>query len=291
MKPKWRIGLIGPGRLGRAMVGELCRRGLPPQALAGRTQEKVVALAQRYGLRFCPMTEIHQTADLILLTVADDALASLATALSRSDGWQGKILLHTSGALDSNVLQPLRDVGARVGSLHPLQSFAGEERIPPGTVFGVEGDQAAKEAAEAIGQFLGGETFALPPGYKALYHAGACIAANFLVTITVLAGELFAAAGLAKEKVPAALLPLVENVVKNMGKLGPAQALTGPVSRGDAQTILRHIKALNDTRPDLLPLYLELSRRTLELAQANGLPAERVKAVEEILVRSNLEME
>ena len=76
-----------------------------------------------------------------------------------------------------------------------------------------------------------------------------------------------------------------------MGKLGPAQALTGPVSRGDAQTILRHIKALNDTRPDLLPLYLELSRRTLELAQANGLPAERVKAVEEILVRSNLEME
>ena len=138
---------------------------------------------------------------------------------------------------------------------------------------------------------MGGETFALPPGYKALYHAGACIAANFLVTITVLAGELFAAAGLAKEKVPAALLPLVENVVKNMGKLGPAQALTGPVSRGDAQTILRHIKALNDTRPDLLPLYLELSRRTLELAQANGLPAERVKAVEEILVRSNLEME
>ena len=188
MKPKWRIGLIGPGRLGRAMVGELCRRGLPPQALAGRTQEKVVALAQRYGLRFCPMTEIHQTADLILLTVADDALASLATALSRSDGWQGKILLHTSGALDSNVLQPLRDVGARVGSLHPLQSFAGEERIPQGPSSGLREIKRLRKRQRPLVNF-GRETFALPPGYKALYHAGACIAANFLVTITVLAGS------------------------------------------------------------------------------------------------------
>lgn len=290
MNLRWKIGLIGPGRLGIAMIGELCRRGLPPVALTGCTPEKVATVANRYGLKTCSVQDISDAADLILLTVADDALASLADLLSKEGSWQGKVVLHTSGALDSDILQPLRNAGAAVGSLHPLQSFAGEDRIPQGTVFGVEGDPAAKEAAMALGQFFNGETFILPPGYKSLYHAGACIAANFLVTLESLAGELMETAGLDREKVPGALLPLVEGVVENMRRLGLSQALTGPISRGDAQTIKGHITALKAAAPSLLPLYLQLSGYTLELAETNGLPADRAKMIRAILEQENSEM-
>lgn len=283
MKPQWKIGLIGPGRLGTALTGELCHHGLPPAVVAGRTREKVEAFVDRYGLKACSLGEVPEKAELILLTVSDDALLPLAKMLSQSGKWQGKIVLHTSGALESDVLQPLRAVGAFVGSLHPLQSFAGEDRIPEGTVFGVEGDPNALKAARALGAFLGGETFTLPLGYKALYHAGACMAANFLVTLEYLAGNVFVTAGLEPEKVPCALLPLVEGVVSNMRRLGVDKALTGPVSRGDAQTVGRHITALKEVHPAILPLYLQLTGFTLELAKANGLTAERVKSVQEIL--------
>lgn len=268
----YRIGLVGTGRLGRALAGELFQRGHHLAAVVGRDLLRAQEWAGHYGSIAVTQDDVAAKIDLLLLVTPDDALEHVANALSQYGDWHGKIVLHASGSLDSSVLLPLEKAGASVGSMHPLYSFTGDPEVPSGIYFGIEGSAPAQKAAERLVDFFAGIAFRLTPGTKALYHAAACIASNFMVTLADAAGLAMAAAGLPQESAVKSIMPLMTGVLRNIHAKGTEGALTGPIIRGDVKTLERHLDAFRMISPDLLPLYLELAEQTLALALRAGLP-------------------
>ena len=181
---------------------------------------------------------------------------------------------HASGLLAASALFPLREAGFALGSLHPLRSAADPARAAAAfaaTPCAVEGEAAATEALTDLVRALGGEPLSLDAAAKPLYHAAAVVACNYLVALEDAAAQLMAAAGLDPARGLQMLLPLVRGSVEALATLEtPAAALTGPVERGDAATVERHLVALARDTPHLLPLYREMGRVTLALAERKG---------------------
>jgi predicted short-subunit dehydrogenase-like oxidoreductase (DUF2520 family) len=224
-------------------------------------------------------------ADVVFLTVPDDAIAPLAASLGASPA-SGKIVFHTSGALTAAVLAPLAEAGAHPGTLHPLQTFAdpgaGPERLA-GVFWTGDGDARAMALAERLVADLGGRFLAVPAEGRALYHAAAVVASNYMVALADQAGRLMAAAGADPEEALAALLPLMRGTLENLARSGAGGALTGPVARGDAETVRRHLETLGAGRPEAAHLYRALGRACLELAASRGLDPERVAVLRRLL--------
>jgi predicted short-subunit dehydrogenase-like oxidoreductase (DUF2520 family) len=228
-----------------------------------------------------PPPWIRQTA-VVLLAVRDDAIGPLAQSLADSGLIdESHTILHLSGVLGQEVLAPLVPTRAALGSMHPLQTIADAERAPerlPGAWAAVEGMPRAMEVAEAIARAVGLRPFRVAPRVKAVYHAGAVFASNYFVVVEAVAQRLLRHAGLADAEAWEALRPLVRGTLENIERDGPPAALTGPVLRGDVDTIARHLAAL--TADDAI-LYRALGRAALELAQKRGMDdatAERVAA-------------
>ena len=200
---------------------------------------------------------------VLLLTVPDDAIAAVAEELARigGDEWRGRIVLHTSGALDSTVLSPLKARGAAVGSMHPLQSFSGVG-IPPlqGRIFAIEGDEPAVRVARSIARALEGTPIKLTAEKKALYHAAGAFAAGHLLAMEEAGVQLLMNAGIKRAAAMKALLSLSRQVLDNYEKLGPHYAWTGPLSRGDYGVVASHHRALQESRPEFLEAYQSVSR-------------------------------
>lgn len=274
------MGLIGPGRLGTAFACELAKRGAPLAAIAGREMKKADSLAKLAETVAVKSESLVDTCGLVMMAVPDDAIESVADQLSRTGRWHNKIALHTSGSLDSSALKALRDAGAAVGSIHPMQSFSGGRAVPVGTVFGIEGDPEAVKAGMAIADFFEGITVRLTAEKKPLYHAAACVAANYLVTLVETAQTMLGTAGLDEKQALHALLPLVGGVLENLRSNGTAKALTGPIARGDAKTIEKHLTALDQFHPELRELYTVLGEKTLELARKAGLDEEKAENIQ-----------
>ena len=284
MSIPWRIGIVGPGRLGTALAIELASRGYNATVIAGRNLEHATYLARRISSVAVLPSDVVFHSDLIILTVSDDSIEPLSKELSQKGDWQKKIVLHTSGSYNADVLTALGDQGAQIGGVHPLRSFTGEEHIPEGVYYGIEGEPQASDAACRLVNLLGGVPFMLTSGTKVLYHVAACFAANFTVALKDVADQLITEAGLTSEQANMLLVPLIEGVVANIRRNGTARALTGPIARGDSGTVKRHCKALKSTRPDLLLIYITLARQTLDLALRNGLPEIRSRDIEDVLV-------
>lgn len=283
MNLSWKIGLLGAGRLGTALTGELYRRGLSVVAIADRDSEKAKILTDHFCTSLVTTKELAQRADLVIIAVPDDAIAEVAQELSETGDWQDKIALHTSGSRSSEVLSPLKAVGAAVGSIHPLQSFSGGESIPAGTVYGIEGDAIAVDAAQKLARFLDGRPLMLTSENKPLYHAAACMAANYLVTLLDLAQKMLISAGLQEGEAIPALFPLVDGVLGNVRRNGTVKGLTGPIVRGDAETVAAHLTAITEQTPEILPIYLAMAQATLNLAVEAGLPADNQQAIREVI--------
>lgn len=280
----YRIGLVGTGRLGTAFAGELLRRGHNIAAVVSREPLRAREWALRYGTVVVPENQIMMETDLLILATPDDVLGDTVNALSSfSGGWHGKIVVHTSGSLGSSVLAPLEQAGAFIGSMHPLCSFAGEPRIPQGIYFGIEGSAPACQAAQELVEFLAGYPLNLEPDAKTLYHAAACMAANYAVALADAAGQTMAAAGLPIDLATQALMPLMAGVIENIRLRGTEGALTGPIIRGDAKTVQRHLQTLEERLPKTLPLYRFLAQHTLDLANRAGLCEEKREAIETTL--------
>ena len=213
-----------------------------------------------------------RAAEIVLITVPDRAIETTAGTIAAGgplpDRWMG---LHTSGYHSSSALAPLAEAGGSVGSLHPLQSFAGvSEALEclPGTRCFYEGDDPAR--IRALVETLQGIPVEIDPALKPLYHAAAATASNLLVTVVDLALEIGASAGLARDDLLAALLPLVAGSVRNLEEVGLPRALTGPIARGDVSTLAGHLEAIRRGAPHLLEPYVALSRRTVDLADRKG---------------------
>lgn len=222
-------------------------------------------------------------AALVLIAVPDDAIGEVAAAIAAGHAvGERHVVLHLSGLLDRHALRALAATGAALGSFHPLQSIADPSTASVrlrGAFAGLEGDDRALETGERLAGALGMHPVRLAPGAKAAYHAGAVIASNYVVVLASVAEGLAREAGVPPAQARALYLPLMQGTVGNLA-LGPAAALTGPVRRGDAATVRRHLAALT---PADRALYRALGLVALAVAREAGLGAAPAAAVERAL--------
>jgi predicted short-subunit dehydrogenase-like oxidoreductase (DUF2520 family) len=220
--------------------------------------------------------------DVVLITTQDNEIATAASQIVQKIR-PGTVVLHTSGALSSSVLEVLRQTQSALGSLHPLVSVSSPELGPErfrGAFFCVEGDPKAVEVGQQIAADLGGRPFSVATEFKTLYHASAVTACGHLVALFDAAVEMMTRCGLDESESKQILLPLVKSTVNNLGLQSTAEALTGTFARADIETFTRHLTALNQYGSDeLLEIYLLLGERSLELAAKQGVSRERIDSM------------
>lgn len=282
------LSIVGAGRLGTALAAALVRRGwklrlvVDKDARAARESLRVIGS----GREAATIGRAARPGGVVIVAVPDAAVGRVAASLAASGpDWSGRTVLHTSGILPAAALEPLRERGARIASLHPIQSIPRKDAPAStfrGIVWGIEGDEAALATAQAIVRSLGGHVLRLSEKDKPLYHAACVLASNAVVALAGSAFDLLKAAGIDERTASAALLPLMQGTLQNVKDLGPRAALTGPVSRGDEETIERHLEALRGA-PGALAVYRALGEQALGLAARRGLPATRVRTLRRLL--------
>ncbi|HEX5595065.1 MAG TPA: DUF2520 domain-containing protein [Micromonosporaceae bacterium] len=267
------IGVIGAGRVGAVLGAALARAGHRVLAASGvscASRARIAQLLPDTDTR--PVDEVARTgADLLLIAVPDDALAGVVAGLVNAEALHpGQIVAHTSGAHGTDVLAPATAVGARPLALHPAMTFTGtaaDLANLPGVSYGVTAPAELRPLAARLVTDLGGVPEWVAEEERPLYHAALAHGANHLVTLVNEAMDGLRAAGVSDPgKV---LAPLLRAALENTLRMGDA-ALTGPVSRGDAGTVARHLDRLAQAAPDSVACYLALARRTADRAIATG---------------------
>jgi predicted short-subunit dehydrogenase-like oxidoreductase (DUF2520 family) len=270
------IAVIGPGRLGSTLARVASDHGYRVSAIAGRKKAECERLAARLpNTKVCSIFDAPQGADLVLLTVSDDAIETVCLELAEKKAFsKGQIVAHCSGALRSDLLRSARDLcDAKIGSAHPLQSFSTYESAinkMPGTYWFCEGDPEALLFLKQFIETIGGLAREISPDKKVFYHCASAIASNYLVSILDVALNIAELAGLERHISWQALKPIIEATVDNVDKLGTVDALTGPIARGDSRTIGKHLSALSNDR-DLAQVYRAMGEWTVGLAEKKGL--------------------
>ncbi|MGC5050347.1 Rossmann-like and DUF2520 domain-containing protein [Micromonospora sp. DT48] len=267
------VGIIGAGRVGATLGAALAAAGhrvVAASGASGASQARLALLLPTVSRR--SVVEVARAAtDLLLITVPDDALAGVVADLTADGALRpGQVVAHTSGAHGLAVLAPVGTAGARPLALHPAMTFAGTPddlgRLP-GVSYGVTAPAELRPLAARLVVDLGGVPEWIAEADRPLYHAALAHGANHLVTLVNEAADWLRDAGVGQpEKV---LAPLLRAALENALRLGD-EALTGPVSRGDAGTVRRHLARLAATAPDSVEPYLVLARRTAERAVASG---------------------
>ncbi|GGP03647.1 DUF2520 domain-containing protein [Nonomuraea glycinis] len=266
------VGVLGAGKVGSALGAALAQAGHRVVAASGVSDASRRWLTDRLGLEPTRPDEVVSAAELILLTVPDDALPDLVGGLAATGAaLQGKLLVHTSGAYGLSVLEPAAKAGALPLALHPVMTFTGRDddlnRIT-GCSFGVTAPEPLRPIAEALVIEMGGEPVWIAEADRALYHAALASAANHMVTLIAESGELLRRIGV--EHPGRMLGPLLGAALDNVLRLGLA-GLTGPVVRGDAGTVRKHVDALILSAPEAADAYVALARLTADRALAAGL--------------------
>jgi len=284
------VVIVGPGRMGLALGTALRQEGAverltyegrgtepPPHPLFDGDAEH----GAEYRLGPYP---VPGDTTVLILAVPDAALGDVAYDMSvQGPAPAGCAALHLSGALSTDALGPLHAAGYAVGSMHPLQSVAdpwsaGDRLV--GSAFAVGGEPIAVAAARRLVDGVAGRVLVIPPGMRPLYHAAAVFASNYLIALLAVAVRLLQDAGVSAEDALPSILPLVRGTLDNVQNLGVPAALTGPVARGDADTIRLHLARLSGADREL---YCALGRELLPLARAAGLDERRAAELESLL--------
>ncbi|MEU2424795.1 DUF2520 domain-containing protein [Streptomyces sp. NPDC007851] len=267
------VGVVGAGRVGPALAASLRLAGHRPVAVSGVSDtSRRRAEAMLPDVPLVPPAEVLQRADLVLLTVPDDALPGLVTGLAETGAVRpGQLLVHTSGRYGAKVLDPALRAGALPLALHPAMTFTGTpvdvQRLA-GCSFGVTAPEELRMAAQALVIEMGGEPEWISEENRPLYHAALALGANHLVTLVAQSMDLLRAAGV--EAPDRMLGPLLGAALDNALRSGDA-ALTGPVARGDAGTVAAHVTELRRHAPQAVDGYLAMARATADRALAQGL--------------------
>jgi predicted short-subunit dehydrogenase-like oxidoreductase (DUF2520 family) len=267
------ISIIGAGRVGQTFAKRLRKLGWRIGAVVTRSRGSARAAVRAIGAGtpHAALTPEVLDADVILVSVPDDVLESVAQKLAKIGGavfpslgvlrtLRGKIVLHTSGALDHSVLAPLALRGAATGSMHPMQTFTG--RSAPrldGVIFSIEGAPAARRAAQRIARSLGGTPVIIHANDKPAYHASGTSVAGHALALVESAIQTLIKIGFTRPRANQALLPLIRQMLDNYESLGPRAAWTGPLSRGDYATISKHVKALRRFPSEFQDAYTALA--------------------------------
>ena len=267
-----KLGFIGAGTVGTALAVRLSSKDYQVIAVSSRSQTSARKLAQAVsGCRaFNNNQDVADAAELIFVTTPDDAIASVA---AETQWHRGQSVVHCSGALSVDILESARKLGTRVGAFHPLQTFASVKQAIeniPGSTFAVEAEEPLLSTLKDMATALDGHWIELKANDKVAYHAAAVIACNYLVTLVKLATDLWQSFNIPQSQATQALLPLIRGTIHNIDTVGIPQCLTGPIARGDIETIKKHLDALQKAAPALLSAYQELGRQTIPIALAKG---------------------
>ena len=280
---KYGISIIGAGRLGRSLGRRLSEKGWKVHAVVTRSaataRRAVRSIGSGRGLDQISVSVF--SAPVLLITVPDSAIASVVDRLASfgRENLQRKTILHTSGALSSDVLTPLRCLGAAVGSIHPLQTFSGIG-IPSldGRLFVIEGDRGAIRVTRAMTRALGGHPVQLSASNKSLYHAAAVISAGQVLALEESAIRIFVSLGMKRREALKSLLPLTRQVLENLERLGPRAAWTGPLARRDYSVIAMHEHALQPLPVEYLDAYRAVNRLAVRVLERDANNAGRKPA-------------
>ncbi len=279
------ICVIGAGRLGATvscMLAQKKNSGIRLRAVASKSMASLNRATKIMGDRARGVVftienkKAASLADCVLICTPDDAIGSVCSEIfsEKTKNFNGYYALHFSGSKSMSVLDSARHAGAKVASIHPLKSFASiKEAIKtlPGTVYGITYCSAeSKRVAQFIVKSLVGRTIEVDDNKKALYHAAACVASNYLVTLINYAVLIHKTIGIKPEDSLKGLIGLVEGTVENIKKMGTEKSLTGPIARGDVGTIREHMENFNKYfNMEKISLYKVMGRETSKIAHRN----------------------
>lgn len=268
----WKVGAIGAGRVGAVLAAALREAGHEIVAVAGESdasRHRIAALLP--GVEVDKPTAVARRSDVLLLTVPDDMLSNVVTMLAASGALhEGQYVVHTSGRHGLQILEPALAAGARPIAMHPAMTFTGTALDLPrlaGCVFGVTAGPDEHEAAERLVADLRGRSMWIPEQFRTLYHAGLAHGANHLVTLVSEAMEMLRAAG--GEDPAGTLRPLLTAALDNALAAGDS-ALTGPIVRGDVNTVRDHLAEIAANAPQGLASYVAMARATLDRVVLDG---------------------
>lgn len=281
MAKKPTITIVGAGNLAGALVPALVAAGYRIDRILFRdrasSRRSAQRLARRVGARAAGLGTPASGA-LVWLCVSDDAIRACARELSRAGSWKGKVVLHSSGALSSDELAPLRRRGASVASLHPMMTFVSGVPVRMAEVpFAVEGDAAAAAAARRIVKDLKARAFTISKRNKPLYHAFGSFSSPLVIATLAMAEQVAAAAGVPPRMRREVMLPIVKKTFSNYLEASAGKAFSGPIARGDVNTIRRHLRALRQV-PGAREVYVALA-----LSALRNLPVRNRSAVARVL--------
>ncbi|MEN6467326.1 MAG: DUF2520 domain-containing protein [Syntrophaceae bacterium] len=270
-----KTAILGLGKLGTAAGFLLKQAGYNIQAVASRSESSLQrGLPYTGGIACGSFAEAAAQADCIFITTSDDNILPVCSEIAaRGAIGPGRKVIHMSGAAGLDVLAPARQCGADVAAIHPIQSFAdieGAIRNMRGSTFGITCDEHLRQWCGAVAVDLGGRPVYIPEDVKPLYHAAACIASNYLVCLMNTAQGLYEEIGLNPSESFNAFWPLVRGTIRNIEDKGTVQSLTGPIARGDVQTIESHLNSFRSKSPRLLEFYRTMAELTVEVGIKKG---------------------
>jgi predicted short-subunit dehydrogenase-like oxidoreductase (DUF2520 family) len=265
IKPQ--VAIVGAGSLANSLVPVLYKSGYTISEIISRDSQHSRRSARKLATKVGASAVVAQTArldaPLLWLCVPDREIQSAAAKLSRRTTGKVRFAFHSSGVLDSRELDPLRKRGIAVVSVHPLMTFVpGSHPSLQGVPFAVEGDAPALRVARSVVRDLGGESFSIPPARKSAYHAWATLTSPLFLAFLVTLEEAARAAGLTQVDARRKSSPIIRQTLENYLRLGPRRSFSGPIIRGDAETVAKHLAALRK-HSEARDVYLALARSAL----------------------------
>jgi len=282
MAGKPRIAIVGTGSLGSALAVSLSQAGYTIDSVIARSQgaslRKAQGLAKKVGARTAVVSTATGRANLFWFCVPDAEIRGAAAAIVEQFPWKGRVALHSSGALTSDELSALRERGAAVASVHPLMTFVrGSRPALTGVSFAIEGDAAAVRVARRIVKDLGGQAYPIRKADKAAYHAWGTFASPLLTALLATTEQVGMTAGVNRTAVRRRVIPILLQTLANYAALGAPSAFSGPIVRGDIDTVKRHLRVLRKV-PAAHEVYSALARAALTY-----LPVKRKELVKRLL--------
>lgn len=266
--------IIGAGGLGTVLAKTFFERNIPVKSVFNRTEKKARELGKSIEIKLLGAfpTVLDELGELIFITVSDDTIEEVSRRLSKLDGdFNACTFVHCSGIQSADSLQPLKSKGATVASFHPLQTFTSHTQPDDfkDIYFSMQGDEEAFPLLKKVAKQLGAEIFEVTKEQKSHLHTAATMVSNYLTTLLDASVKAGSHGGLTNEQVKKGLLPLIRTTLKNNEIHSSAEALTGPIKRGDTDTIEKHLTLLDD-KPELRDLYCVLGLHTVQLADSLG---------------------
>ena len=284
MAKKPSIAIVGAGRLGTGLALALKAVGYPVSEIVSRegsqSRQKARKLARSIGAQPVVLPKQSLDSDLLWICVPDREIGFIANEIATKKVWDGKAAFHSSGALASDELTPLRKRGVAVAAVHPLMTFVASTKPSlKGVPFGLEGDVPALKLARSIVRDLGGSTFLLPKRAKVAYHAWGAFLSPLLIALLVGSERVAQSAGLGQAQARKMMVPILKQTIANYSILGPTGAFSGPIVRGDLHVVKKHLEVLRRT-PEARDVYLALARVAIR-----HLPVEQRQKLRKALTR------